>query len=210
MRTVPVNDNSSHLFRYLSAVLFEWLLLGASMAGLYRRREFFELAFTTRAWSLVRSLRLGIAVYLAGFLTIGLVGGALYFTPLFHRRNQAVILALMPRTPSELAAWLFVSLTAGLCEELIFRGYLLQQLSAWTKRPVAAIVLTGVLFGCLHLYEGVAAVFPLAALGILYGFVVRRSHGDLRAVILAHTLQDFLVAFIPLARPFLERYNPHA
>ena len=100
-------------------------------------------------------------------------------------------------------------MTAGICEELIFRGYLLQQLTAWTGRPITSIVATGALFGCLHVYEGLAAIVPLAALGMLFGFVVRQMKGDLRAVIVAHTLQDFLIALLALARPFLLRHQPH-
>ena len=116
---------------------------------------------------------------------------------------------MLPHTAVEFLMWFFVSLTAGICEELIFRGYLLQQLTAWTKRPIAAIVLAGALFGCIHLYEGIAAIAPLAALGIVYGLIVHRYKGDLRAVIVAHTLQDFLVALLALARPFIERHQPH-
>jgi membrane protease YdiL (CAAX protease family) len=207
LRAAAAIDNSTHLLRYLSSIMIEWLLLGAVIAGIYRRRKFFLTAFANRARSIATSLGLGLAVYCVGFITIATIGSALYFTPLFHRRNEAVILAMMPHTPFEFIAWFFVSLTAGICEELIFRGYLLQQLTAWTQRPIVAILAVGALFGCIHLYEGAAAIVPLAALGIVYGFIVRHYKGDLRAVIVAHTLQDFLVALLFLARPFLERYR---
>jgi membrane protease YdiL (CAAX protease family) len=114
---------------------------------------------------------------------------------------------MAPRTVAEFVAWFGVSLTAGLCEELIFRGYLLQQLTAWTRRPVTSIFLAALLFGSVHLYEGVGAILPLAALAVVYGFVVRHFKGDLRAVVVAHTLQDFLVAFLVLAKPYLERFQ---
>jgi len=210
MRATAAIDNSTHLLRYLSTILLEWLLLGAVIAGIYRRREFFLIAFANRARSIAASFGLGLAVYCMGFIAIATVGSALYFTPLFHRRNEAVVLAMLPHTPFEFLFWFVVSLTAGICEELIFRGYLLQQLTAWTKRPIVAIVAVGALFGCIHLYEGMAAILPLTALAIVYGFVVRHFEGDLRAVIVAHTLQDFLIAFFALARPFVERHQPHS
>jgi membrane protease YdiL (CAAX protease family) len=186
------------------------LLLGSVIAGIYHRRAFFLNAVVHPERSWPESVGLGAAVYCMGFLTIAIIGSALYFTPLFHRRNEEVILAMLPHTAFQFLVWFFVSLTAGICEELIFRGYLLQQLTAWTKRPILSIVAAGALFGCLHLYEGLGAIVPLAALGILFGFVVRHLKGDLRAVIVAHTLQDFLVAFIALARPFLLRHQPHS
>ena len=209
-RIASVSGNASPLLRYVSTVTLEWLLLGSVIAGIYDRRAFFVNAFAHRERSWLESVGLGAAVYCAGFLTIALIGSALYFTPLFHRRNEEVVLAMLPHTGLQFLVWFLVSLTAGVCEEMIFRGYLLQQLTAWTKRPMLSIVAGGALFGCLHLYEGLAAIVPLAALGILFGLVVRQLRGDLRVVIVAHTLQDFLVAVLALARPFLLRHSMHS
>jgi membrane protease YdiL (CAAX protease family) len=209
-RAATGNLAGSPVLRYASTLTLEWLLLGSVIAGIHRRRAFFLNAFAQRERSWGESLALGAAVYCAGFITIAIIGGALYYTPLFHRRNEEVILAMLPRTVFEFAAWFAVSLTAGICEETIFRGYLLQQFTAWTRRPILSIVVAGALFGCLHLYEGLGAIVPLAALGILFGFVVRQLKGDLRAVIVAHTLQDFLVALLALARPFLLHPSQHS
>jgi membrane protease YdiL (CAAX protease family) len=199
----------SHAAQYASSAAAEWIMLGLTLAGIHRRRAFLRKAFLNRAHSWAASFGLGLAVYCLGTMLLVVIGGALYFTPLFHRRNEAVVLNMLPHTPLALLAWFFVSLSAGVCEELIFRGYLLQQVTAWTGRPVIAVVLTGMLFGSLHLYEGAAAVLPLMALGILFGEVARRLHGDLRAVIIAHTLQDFLVALLALVRAYLLAHQPH-
>jgi membrane protease YdiL (CAAX protease family) len=190
----------SRIGRYAVSMAMEWLLLGLVMAGIYRRKDFLRTAFRSGTTSLIKAMGAGFITYLFGFFAILIVGGALYFTPLHHQRNEAVILAIAPRTRAELLAWFGVSLTAGVTEELIFRGYLQQQLTAWTQRPVVAIVLSALLFGAVHLYEGLGATLPLAALALVYGFVVRWFKGDLRAVILAHTLQDFIVALLVLAR----------
>jgi membrane protease YdiL (CAAX protease family) len=208
-RVSEASPTGSPLLRYVSTVTLEWLLLGSVIAGIYHRRTFFLNAFVHRERSWAESVGLGAAVYCTGFLTIAIIGGALYFTPLFHRHNEDVILAMLPHTVFQFLIWFLVSLTAGICEEVIFRGYLQQQLTAWTKRPIVSIVAVGSVFGCLHVYEGLGAIVPLAALGILFGFVVRRLKGDLRAVIVAHTLQDFLVALIALAQPFVVRHPSH-
>lgn len=197
---------TSRLMRYTTSILLEWLLLGAVVAGIYQRRAFFTTAFRSSADSSLKTLALGVVVYLFGFVAVIATGAALSLTPLAQKRNEALILAMLPRTPLEFLLWFGVSLTAGICEELIFRGYLLQQLDAWTNRPIVSIILAALLFGCVHLYEGLGAILPLAALAIVYGLVVRRFRGDLRAVIVAHTLQDFVVALLLLARPILERY----
>ena len=202
-------SKTAHIPSYLASIAMEWVLLGLVMAGIHQRRVFLVRAFRNRARSLVESLGLGSAVYLAGFVAIAVVSSALYFTPLFHKRNEAAIAAIAPHTPVEFLLWFGVSLSAGICEELVFRGYLLQQLNAWTRSPVASIVLGALLFGSVHLYEGVGAILPLAALALVYGAVVQHLKGDLRAVIVAHTLQDFIVALLLLGHPYLEHYQPH-
>ncbi len=208
MRVGTVAEQMPKAFRYLSSALLEWTFLGSVLAGVYHRRAFLRRAFLSPARSWRNALSLGIPVYFAGLAAIAIVGSVILATPLHTHSNQAVVLGMTPHSAWEFLLWFGVSLTAGVCEELIFRGYLLQQFTAWTRRPLLAIVITSLLFGSVHLYEGLAAILPLSALALVYGLVVRRFHGDLRAVIVAHTLQDFLVAFMILARPFVERYHP--
>lgn len=198
---------TSHIVRYSTSILLEWLLLGAVIAGIYRRRAFFLVAFRNRARTNVESFGLGFVVYIVSLFAIAFVGLLVTLTPLAQHRNLNYVLAMLPGTPLDFLLWFAVSLSAGICEELIFRGYLMQQFTAWTSRPIASIFIVALLFGCVHLYEGLGAILPLTALAIVYGFVVRHFKDDLRAVIVAHTLQDFLVGFLGLARPFLERYQ---
>jgi len=195
-----------HLQRYLSSIILTWMLLGSVVAGIYYRRAFFTRALRSQPTSSRHEARIGLGVYLCGLIVIAIVGTLVQLTPLAHRHNGALILGMMPHTAIEFVAWLGLSLTAGFCEELIFRGYLIDQFTAWTKRPILAIVLSSILFGSVHLYEGPAAVLPLISLALLFGFIVRQRKGDLRAVMVAHTLQDFLVALFAFALPHV---HPH-
>jgi membrane protease YdiL (CAAX protease family) len=204
--TPAIVQSTPHITRYISSMLYEWLLLGAVVAGIYHRGTFFDAALFPRIPSLAVSFARGIAIYLLGLFAILAVGAALYYTPLRGLRNEAVLHALLPQTIPQLGVWFLVSLTAGICEELVFRGYLLQQFIAWTGRPVLSVLLSGLIFGSIHLYEGLGAILPIAALGIVFGLVVVRFRGDLRAVILAHTLQDFLTGLFVFAQPYAERH----
>ena len=199
-------EATPRLTRFISTVLYEWLLLGSVIAGIYHRGAFFDAAIFKRIPPLATTLLQGAGVYLLGLVAIVAVGAALYQTPLRGMHNDAVLHAMLPQTMPQLALWFLVSLTAGICEELIFRGYLLQQFIAWTGRPMVSVLLAGLVFGSIHLYEGLAAILPIAALGIVYGLIVVRYRGDLRAVMVAHTLQDFLIAIFALARPYAERH----
>ena len=209
MRSAPaVMQATPHITRFVSSILYEWLLLGSVIAGIYHREAFLSAALLSRIPSLAVSFARGIGIYFVGLFAILLVGAGLYFTPLRGMRNQGVLDALLPHTVAQFAVWFLVSLSAGVCEELIFRGYLQQQFIAWTGRPVLSVVLAGLVFGSIHLYEGLGAILPIAALGMVYGFCVLYFRGDLRAVIVAHTLQDFLTALFALGRPYAER-NAH-
>jgi membrane protease YdiL (CAAX protease family) len=208
-RAANIAGSVMHWSRYGSTVMLSWLLLGAVVAGIYHRGAFFARAWKSRAHTWAHEVGLGLAVYLCGLVAMASVAIVLQHTPLRHAVNEALVLALLPHTPSEFAAWLVVSVTAGFCEELIFRGYLLQQITAWTQRPVLAVVLSAMIFGSVHLYEGVGAMLPLMTLALLFGFVVLRRKGDLRAVMVAHALQDFLVACFALARPWMMHHQGH-
>jgi hypothetical protein len=115
----------------------------------------------------------------------------------FHFDSKTVR-AVAPRTPLDLLLWIVVSLTAGFCEEHIFRGYLLKQATVLAMRAglprlfaiVLSIAVTSLIFGSLHLYEGLGGALVIAGLGVIYS-VIALQLGNLRAVIAAHFLQDF-------------------
>lgn len=73
---------------------------------------------------------------------------------------------LLPSSVGELRYFTALSITAGICEELLFRGYLIWYLTAYVGLP-AASVLSGVAFGLGHLYQG----RPQALKIIFVGFV---------------------------------------
>ena len=56
--------------------------------------------------------------------------------------------------PAEIFLWLLVSLAAGFCEELVFRGYLQRQFHAATGSIAAAVALPAIVFGLVHTYQG--------------------------------------------------------
>lgn len=205
-----IQVSQSRTAEYISSIALEWAMFGLVIAGVRRRRAFLQRAFGGSALSWPQGFGVGFAAYIAGTLAVALISGLLFFTPLLHQRNTDVILALLPHTRTQFLLWFAVSLTAGLTEEMIFRGYLQQQLTAWIKRPLLAIVLASLLFGSVHLYEGLGAILPLTGLAIVYGMIVRSMKGDLRAVIVAHTLQDFLIALVVFAKPLMDRYGQHA
>ena len=85
--------------------------------------------------------------------------------------------ALLPRTPVEIALWVLLSLTAGFCEETVFRGYLQKQFQAMTGSPAAGLLLQAVIFGVSHGYQGLRNVIAITVFGGVFGALAlwRRS-----------------------------------
>jgi membrane protease YdiL (CAAX protease family) len=96
---------------------------------------------------------------------------------------------LVPRGTRELALWFLLSVTAGICEEVVFRGYLQRQFAALSKNVWAGIVLSGLIFGSAHGYEGARRMVLVGIYGMLFGLLAhfRRS---LRPGMIAHAFHD--------------------
>lgn len=100
--------------------------------------------------------------------------------------------ALAPSTGTEIAAWILVCVMAGITEEIVFRGYLQRQFTAWGRGAVAAgVILSALVFGCAHAYQGVRNMVLLSIFGALFSLlaIFRRN---IRAGIIAHAWQDII------------------
>ena len=67
--------------------------------------------------------------------------------------------------------WIPVALSAGLCEEVAFRGYLQKQFHVITGGAGLAILFQAMVFGVGHLYEGVGRVARITLFGLLFGLL---------------------------------------
>ena len=85
----------------------------------------------------------------------------------------------------------------AISEEVIMIGYLLSRLDRLGMRPSRAIVLSAVIRGSYHLYQGVGAFFGFAVMGLIFGFFFRRW-GRVMPMIIAHFLID-AVTFVGYA-----------
>jgi uncharacterized protein len=102
-----------------------------------------------------------------------------------------------PHTRSELGWWVALSLSAGFCEEFIFRGYLIfafqPLLGLWGAAAFSVVV-----FAVAHAYQGVKGILGTGIVGGLLTLVVLIS-GSLLPAIALHALVDIsqgLVAWL--------------
>jgi CAAX protease family protein len=103
---------------------------------------------------------------------------------------------LAPTNAHEVAAWIFLCILAGIAEELVFRGYLQRQFTAWARgAAVVGVVGSALFFGAAHGYQGARNMVLLAVFGVLFSLLVlfRRS---LRPGIFAHAWHDLIAGLV--------------
>jgi membrane protease YdiL (CAAX protease family) len=103
---------------------------------------------------------------------------------------------LAPTSGYEVTAWILVCIIAGFVEEIVFRGYLHRQFTAWSRGATAAgVAFSALLFGGAHGYQGARNMVLLAVFGALFSLLAlfRRS---LRAGIFAHSWHDLFVGLM--------------
>jgi membrane protease YdiL (CAAX protease family) len=110
---------------------------------------------------------------------------------------------MLPHDERELRWFSAVALTAGICEELLYRGYLIWYLQHWLSLALAVAV-AAIIFGAGHFYQGVRGMLLTAVVGAFLAGVYLVS-GSLFAAMAIHALMD-----LHAGRTALRAYRPPA
>jgi membrane protease YdiL (CAAX protease family) len=116
---------------------------------------------------------------------------------------RALAQKILPVNSVELLPYCALALTAGVCEEFLYRGFAMGALSRVGFPAWAVVILTAVLFGLAHAYQGRSGILGTFVMGILFG-VVRLAYDTLVPVMMMHTMVD-LVAGIAGPRYLLPK-----
>ena len=84
-------------------------------------------------------------------------------------------LAFLPATAKEFFHYIFLALTAGICEEIIFRAYFIRYFqvifASIDPTHTLAIVTPALIFGAVHFYQGWQAVVKVMSMAVLFGYI---------------------------------------
>jgi uncharacterized protein len=149
--------------------------------------------FTARIMGLVPIPPLELAAWTA--LTLGALLGVILAGRALGTTETHLLRELLPVTAAERRLFVLLSLTAGVTEEIVFRGILIPALtvafgSVWYAAAIGSLV-----FGFLHTYQGLAGTARAAVLGLVLAASYILS-GSLIPAILAHAVLNVLSGIV--------------
>lgn len=192
----------SHIKRYAFSIVWELFLALFAWWGLrMRRTPLREILGLRRSGIKEWAADFGIALlyWIIAMIVLAAIASVLQLLHLIQ--PQKAVIALAPQSLREVLVWLALCSTAGIVEEFVFRGYLLQQFASLRVSSTVrssiwiAVVASSLLFGVGHGYEGVGGMIAITAYGAMFCAlaIVRRS---LRAGMIAHAWHDSIVGIV--------------
>jgi len=163
-----------------------------------------HLVFVLMVWAVVRDAELDLfPPYRPTVLhvAIGLLALAVGLLPALERFRlndpiaQERVRLIAPRTSTEFGVFYLLSATAGIAEELTYRGLLFTLLGALVRSWVIAALIAAGVFGIVHLFQGWKAAGIAALMGVREQIVVGLT-GTLFVAIVVHALHDAIAGTV--------------
>lgn len=190
---VSVTANPRRVPMYLLTIVSEWLVFAYVVEGVRRRRRPISLLLGNR-WNSGRQLLRDIRIAAVFWL---LSGGILVVFARLMRidASPSTVQFMLPHGALEFSLWVALSVSAGICEETIFRGYLQRQFIAFTRSAPVGIVLAAAAFGAAHAYQGWRMTILIGIYGLMFG-ILAYWRGTVRPGMIAHAWQDSISGIV--------------
>jgi len=181
------------MFTLIATVLFQWTIF----LGLYVSTYFERTGLAGLGLGRIRLVDFAWAgaFFLSAWL---LLTGLAWVLAQIGLPMPGEIGLLVPSDPSGRVVWVIVSFTAGFCEEVAFRGYLMTRLRILGRFRswVVPVLVSSIAFGACHAYQGWPGFILITVYGVLFALLYIRT-GSLWPCIIAHTFQDLGALFLP-------------
>lgn len=186
---MPRVGTMDRLVLYASTIGFQWIAVAV---------------VAWRAWAHgYTAEELGLAIYNGRRIFFASIVGALTIAtlqwlnlrrmsriPVEKRGNlQAIAERILPQSTVELLSFLALAITAGLCEEFLYRGFAMAVLARLGSPAWVAVLISSILFGLAHLYQGRGGFVSTMIIGAVLG-AGRIAYGSLVPVIFWHSAVD--------------------
>jgi membrane protease YdiL (CAAX protease family) len=180
--------------QYCVQIAWEWLIFGFVVWGV-RRNGITVRNLIGGRWEHFEDFLLDVAIGIGGWITCYLAAAAVAVStgilkhPDAIRKAKSAVEFLYPHTTLESIVAVCLAVTAGICEEMIFRGYLQRQFSAYAKNAWVGLVVGALLFGASHGYQTWWQMVLICVIGLVLG-TMAHFRKSVRPGILTHSLID--------------------
>ncbi len=172
--------------KYFVSVIFQQIFFGAFSVSVALSEEIDLFAMPQ---NIPRSFLLGV-------LILAVMVALTY--PRWRRNvedRERRLYFFMPRTRGEKATWVFISLLAGVSEEITYRGVVFILLSRLTGLPLAAALIGSAIFAFCHYIQGWKSVLVIFAFALAFQAIFYLT-GSLLAGMAVHFLYDVTAGFM--------------
>lgn len=186
LQGVPLPDRSDWWALVVWLVAWEWALFLAVAVSLRRSgRSLRDVGFP----------RLSRSQGLAAGVVVGVAATFLLLAPPDPSAPSGINWYL-PRTPGERLVWLGVAVTAGVCEETLFRGFAITELRKLPGAVWTAVLLSTLAFVFIHgPGQDLLSLGRRFGIGVLFALLYLHRN-DLRGPIYIHFLTNVAVLYI--------------
>ncbi|GAC1670854.1 MAG: hypothetical protein PVS2B2_01750 [Candidatus Acidiferrum sp.] len=202
---MPYVGTSELLALYFSTIAFQWLaVVVVGWRAWARGFSFVQLGLTLSGGRNVAIASvIGVIVFsLLHWLNLRRIGKL----PLLARGPlQSLAERILPRSRREYVPYLGLAITAGCCEEFLYRGFVMAVLEHSGFALWSIISISSILFGLAHLYQGRSGFVGTFFVGLVFA-VARIAYDSLVPVILWHAAVD-IVAGVAGSRYLLTRMD---
>jgi membrane protease YdiL (CAAX protease family) len=185
----PPGGTKEKLALYAATIVFQWILAGVvAWRALARGLTLTDLGL---------GQKFGLKLFLAGIGGTALLCTFQWFNLRRVGRASGPVVELMrklaerllPLKTVEFVPYCALAVTAGICEEFLYRGFAMAVLSRVGLATWTVVVASSVLFGLAHAYQGRGGMIGTGLLGLLFA-CSRLILGNLGPVMAWHAAVD--------------------
>jgi len=199
----PSVDTRAKLVLYAATIAFQWMLVGlVAWRALVRGLTVQELGLGSRGCVGIVASGISGAVFIGGlqWLNLRRIGKMEGEAPELLRKLASRIL---PVNLSEYFPYSALAITAGVCEEFVYRGFAIAAFSKAGLPLWLVVILSSMLFGLAHAYQGRGGIVSTGIFGVLLA-IGRLGFGSLVPVMMWHAGLD-LAAGVAAPKYLLRR-----
>ncbi|HUL56067.1 MAG TPA: CPBP family intramembrane glutamic endopeptidase [Usitatibacter sp.] len=183
---LAIPDYAPLIPRPITGFLVAWFVL-------HWRGALWESLGLRKPASWPRAIALAVALYAVDFAVS--TWAVPWVASIVHPAQRPSFLAYIRGNVEGLVTWLAIAwLVGGLCEECLFRGFVLDRIEKMLGGGAAAIAIAiaaqAVLFGSLHLYAGTFAFVYASLFALTHGIFYVAGGRNLWPLILVHGSWD--------------------